>query len=142
MSQAQLGTHSSSCRGSECLTAGIRINVRPMYIDDQSDPSARQWLFSYRIRIANEGAEPVKLLRRHWTIVDALGHEEEVRGDGVVGHQPRIEPGQAFEYSSYCQLRTNWGTMEGTYEFRTDDNRRVDAAIGRFFLVGPEAPRR
>jgi ApaG protein len=142
MSQARLEEQTPGCRGSECLTAGIRVDVRPSYIEDQSDPSARQWLFAYRIRIANEGVEPVKLLRRHWTIVDAGGNEEEVRGDGVVGNQPRIEPGQGFEYSSYCQLRTNWGTMEGSYEFRADDGRRVDAAIARFFLVGPDAPRR
>ncbi|HMN42515.1 MAG TPA: Co2+/Mg2+ efflux protein ApaG [Phycisphaerales bacterium] len=142
MAEVDCKADAPGCRGSECLTSGIRIDVRPSYIDDQSDPSARQWLFAYRIRISNEGVEPVKLLRRRWTIVDAGGNEEEVRGDGVVGHQPRIEPGQGFEYSSYCQLRTSWGTMEGSYEFRTDDDRRVDAAVGRFFLVGPDAPRR
>jgi ApaG protein len=142
MSQAQLESPDSRCKPSECLTGGIRVQVRPSYIADQSDPGARQWLFAYRIRISNEGAEPVKLLRRHWKIVDAAGHEEDVRGEGVVGHQPRITPGESFEYASYCQLRTSWGTMEGSYEFRTEDNRRVDASVARFYLVGPDAPRR
>jgi ApaG protein len=142
MPQAQLDKSLPVCRGSECVTAGIRIHVRPMYVQDQSDPSARQWLFSYRIRISNEGVVPVRLETRHWRIVDAVGHPEEVRGPGVVGQQPRLEPGQSFEYSSYCQLRTSWGTMEGAYQLRTDEGETFDANIGRFFLVGPEPARR
>jgi ApaG protein len=140
--QAQLEQTIPECRGSECVTSGIRVQVRPRYVEDQSDPGARQWLFSYRIRISNESVTPVKLETRHWRIVDAVGHPEEVRGPGVVGQQPRLEPGQSFEYSSYCQLRTSWGTMEGAYQLRTDDGDTFDAKVGRFILVGPGAPRR
>ena len=142
MSQAQLEQAQPTCRGSECITSGVRVVVRPRYVEDQSDPAGRRWLFAYRIRIANEGVVPVKLESRHWQIVDAVGNPEEVRGPGVVGQQPRLEPGQSFEYNSYCQLRTNWGTMEGTYQLRTDKGEVLDIKVGRFILVGPEAARR
>jgi ApaG protein len=140
--QAQLEQIIPACRGSACVTNGIRVEVRPRYVEDQSDPAGRQWLFSYRIRIANEGVVPVKLESRHWHIVDAVGNPEEVRGPGVVGQQPRLEPGHSFEYSSYCQLRTSWGTMEGAYRLRTDEGEAFDVRIGRFILVGPQSPRR
>ena len=139
--QTQAKARKRESRGSEAVSGGIRIQVRPRYVDEQSDPAARQWLFSYRIRITNESDQPARLMTRRWEIVDASGRREEVRGPGVVGQQPRLEPGQTFEYSSFCQLRTTWGTMEGSYRFRTDDERDFEAAVARFYLVAPE-PRR
>lgn len=125
------------CVGSERTTEGVRIVVRPKYEVEKSDPSSRQWLFSYRILVANDGGAPVQLLTRRWEIVDAHGERERVEGPGVVGKTPRLKPGESFEYSSYCPLRTNWGTMEGAYGFKTDEGRVFEAEVGRFFLVGP-----
>ena len=135
--QTQPKARKRESRGSEVLIAGIRVQVRPRYVENQSDPAARQWLFSYRIRITNEGDEAARLLTRRWEIVDAAGRHEQVKGPGVVGQQPRLEPGQTFEYSSFCQLRTAWGTMEGAFQFRADDERNFEAAVARFYLVAP-----
>lgn len=133
MSQAV--AKSSKSRGSQAETRGVRVVVHPEFIPEQSDPKARQFLFSYRIRITNANPAPAKLLSRHWVIVDAHGEREEVRGPGVVGQQPRLDPGQTFEYSSFCQLRTAWGTMEGDYQFQRDDGSIFDVAVARFYLV-------
>lgn len=138
----QASQSKKDCVGSERTTEGVRIVVRPEYMSDKSDPSSRQWLFSYRILVANEGPESVQLLARRWEIVDAHGERESVAGPGVVGKTPRLEPGEAFEYTSFCPLRTNWGTMEGAYEFRTDEGRTFEAEVGRFILVGPAMPGR
>lgn len=118
---------------------GVRVRVRPEYLPDHSDPDARRFVFGYRIRIRNEGAEPVTLISRHWIIVDGDGDRHDVEGDGVVGHQPRLEPGEAFEYASYCPLETRWGTMEGVYHMRLDDGSMFHARVARFFLVAPGA---
>ncbi len=126
---------SQRSHGSVALTSGIRVAVQPRYIPEQSDPSARQWLFSYRIRVSNEGEQTVQLLSRHWVIVDAGGQKEEVRGPGVVGQQPTLGPGQTFEYSSFVPLRTTWGTMEGSYQFRDAQGRSFEAQVARFYLV-------
>lgn len=134
----QTAEKSPKARGSQTETRGLRVTVHPAFIPEQSDPNARQFLFSYRIRITNTSPAPVKLISRHWVIVDSHGEREEVRGPGVVGQQPRIEPGQSFEYSSFSQLRTPWGTMEGDYQFQRDDGSIFDAAIGRFYLVSDE----
>ncbi len=142
MTQLQTGETKRECAGSEKCTGGVRIVVRPKYDDDKSDPSGRQWFFSYRIRVVNEGTEPAQLMARRWDIVDAHGERETVEGPGVVGKTPRLAPGEGFEYTSFCPLRTNWGTMEGSYRFRTDEGREFDAEVGRFILVGPEGPRR
>ena len=128
------------CRGSERRTGGMRVVVTPRYVREQSDPLSRQWLFAYQIHITNEGEEPARLVSRRWEIVDAHGERENVRGPGVVGQQPRLEPGRGFEYSSFCPLRTNWGTMEGAYRFMTDAGREFEAEVGRFYLVGPDGP--
>lgn len=130
-----------NCVGSDRLTRGVRISVRPAYEPAQSDPESRQWIFSYHITIRNEGDAPVRLMTRRWNITDSHGQHEHVAGPGVVGKSPRIEPGASFEYSSFCPLRTHWGTMEGAYTFRTGDGEDFDAQIARFILVGP-APRR
>jgi ApaG protein len=142
MSQMQTSETKRECVGSDRCTGGIRIVVRPKYEVEQSDPSSRQWIFSYRIQVSNEGTEAAQLLTRRWEIVDAHGERETVAGPGVVGKTPRLQPGESFEYSSYCPLGTNWGTMEGVYAFKTDEGRQFDAEVGRFILVGPAAKSR
>ncbi len=90
----------------------IRVNVETNYVPDQSDPGSQRYVFSYTITILNEGSEPARLLRRHWLITDANGKVQEVRGDGVVGEQPHLQPGQGFRYSSGAILETPVGTMQ------------------------------
>ena len=125
---------------SEACTEGIRVQVRARYSPEHSDPQRSQWFFLYTIRIANEGPGPVQLLTRHWTITDATGHVEEVRGPGVVGVQPRLEPGERFEYTSGCPLHTPFGSMEGTFQMVTDEEGEAfDAEVARFELLEPRA---
>ena len=124
---------------SDTTTRGVRVGATAFFLPDQSDPDDRKFLFGYNIVIANYGDVPVQLLRRHWVIIDGLGRREDVEGDGVVGQTPRLEPGQAFKYQSFCPLRTPWGTMEGTYQMRRDDGTTFDARIGRFYLKIPAA---
>ncbi len=118
------------------LTDGIRITVRPSFLASQSRPSLGHFVFGYAVRIENVGTEPAKLLTRLWRIHDSvgLGEDQEVRGDGVVGEQPRLEPGQVHEYQSYCILKSPTGFMEGHYEFIRDDGARFRAFIPRFDL--------
>jgi ApaG protein len=123
---------------SEAVTRDVRVEVETRYSPDHSTPGA-QWFFLYTITISNEGEEPVQLLSRHWLITDATGRVEEVHGPGVVGEQPVIEPGEAFEYTSGCPLATPFGSMEGRYEMVTGEGERFDAAIGRFQLNEPGA---
>lgn len=123
-------------RGSVAVTSGIRVEVSPGYMAEQSDPLDRRYVYVYRVRVVNEGAAPVQLLGRRWLIIDGAGREREVVGDGVVGEQPRLEAGEAFEYASFCPLETVWGTMEGFFRFRRlTDGGRFDASVGRFYLV-------
>jgi ApaG protein len=122
---------------SSAVTEGLRVEVQSQYQPERSEPGQRRWLFSYTVTIANEGDEPAQLMTRHWVIVDGTGHREDVRGDGVVGHQPRLEPGQSFEYTSYCVLKTSHGSMRGSYQLVRDDGRRFDAEIAQFPLVVP-----
>ncbi|MFN7021196.1 MAG: Co2+/Mg2+ efflux protein ApaG [Phycisphaerales bacterium] len=157
--------------GSEATTAGVRVKVTPTYLADRSDPEgvredfgSARFVFGYRIRITNESDRTVQLLSRHWIIVDADGHRSDVNGEGVVGQQPVLAPGQSFEYSSICPLPTPWGTMEGTYRFRevppplttsssadpapdragAADRRPAEfpVNVARFFLVSPFAASR
>ena len=123
---------------SDTTTEGVRVGAAAFYLPEQSDPDERRFVFGYTIVIANEGDRPAKLLSRHWVIIDAEGRREDVRGPGVVGETPRLEPGQAFKYQSFCPLRTAWGTMEGTYTFRRDDGERLEVKIGRFYLMMPK----
>lgn len=132
--------------GSEAVTTfegggagGVRVRVRPEYLPEHSDPAASRYVFGYRVRVTNESAEPVTLISRHWMIVDGDGDRHEVQGDGVVGRQPRLEPGEAFDYASFCPLETRWGTMEGVYHMRCDNGAMFDATVARFFLVAPES---
>jgi len=122
---------------SEAETHGVRVKVRARYSAEHSNPSASRWLFLYTIRIVNEGETPVQLLNRHWTIVDATGHTEEVHGPGVVGEQPLIEPGHGFEYTSGCPLATPFGSMAGSFEMQRADGTQFEAEVGLFELVQP-----
>jgi len=115
-------------------TDDITITVRPIYLDGQSDLMARKFVFGYFVRIENHRSEPVQLLRRHWFIRDANGDVKEVEGEGVVGRQPVIKPGEAHEYSSYCVLETFEGSMEGTYQMQRPDGELFTALIPTFIL--------
>jgi ApaG protein len=122
---------------SEAVTRGIRVRVVSAYDPDSSRPADNHWFFDYTITIANEGAETVQLLTRHWIITDGDGHVEEVRGPGVVGEQPILAPGEAFRYTSHCPLATPFGTMKGTYQMVTKDGEHFDATIAEFTLSEP-----
>jgi ApaG protein len=115
----------------------IRVDVETSYVDEQSDPNERRYVFSYTITIRNEGAVPARLLTRHWIITDANGKVQEVRGDGVVGEQPHLKPGQGFRYSSGAVLETPVGAMQGSYEMIDDGGQRFDAPIQPFRLAMP-----
>ena len=115
-------------------TDGIVVKVHPVYLDEHSDAIRARFVFGYFIRIENERAEEVQLLRRHWLINDANGHAREVEGSGVVGVQPVIRPGAAHEYSSYCVLETFEGSMEGTYLMQRPSGERFHVTIPRFVL--------
>lgn len=113
---------------------GIRVTVRPVYLDGQSDVLARRFVFGYYVRIDNESLDDVQLLRRHWIISDSSGRIEEVEGEGVIGRQPVIAPGEHHEYNSYCVLQTFVGTMEGTYTMEKGRGERFKVDIPRFDL--------
>ncbi len=115
-------------------TEGIKITVRPIYLDGQSDSLARKFVFAYFIRIENLTKEPVQLLRRHWFIRHSNGKTEQVEGEGVVGKQPLIPPGQAHEYNSFCILETMEGSMEGTYLMQRANGEQFRVVIPRFTL--------
>jgi ApaG protein len=119
------------------LVNKIRVEVETSYLDEQSEPNERRFVFSYTITIRNEGPVPARLLTRHWIITDANGKVQEVRGDGVVGEQPHLKPGQGFRYSSGAVLETPVGAMQGSYEMIGDDGQRFDAPIQPFRLAMP-----
>jgi ApaG protein len=129
-----------SCKGSSTVSHGVRVEVSPFYIPEQSDPATSRYVFGYRVRIANQSDRTVQVLSRRWEIVDADGDRKIVEGEGVVGQQPDIAPGEAFVYSSFCPLETTWGTMEGSYGVRAEDGEALTVAIGRFILVAQPTP--
>ncbi len=129
----------SKCKGSDLTTRGIRVQVAPSYVSEQSDPSQNRFVFAYRVRVTNEAPSSVRLTGREWRIVDSDGELNIVKGEGVVGQQPTIQPGQTFEYSSFCPLTTPWGTMEGSYAMESEDGQRFMVLIARFFLVAPHS---
>lgn len=122
---------------SEAVTRGIRVSVRARFSEQNSDPQARQWVFLYTITIRNEGKARVQLLTRHWIITDGTGHVEEVRGPGVVGKQPVLNPGESFTYTSGCPLDTPFGVMQGTYQMMTREGDAFDVTIAPFTLSEP-----
>jgi ApaG protein len=115
----------------------IRVDVETSYLEEQSDPRERKYVFSYTITLRNEGRVAAKLLTRHWIITDANGKVQEVRGDGVVGEQPHLKPGQGFRYSSGAMIETPVGAMQGSYQMVSDDGERFDAPIAPFRLAMP-----
>ena len=119
---------------SRAVTHGIRVEVRARYSAEHSEPHRNHWFFLYTVNIANDGTETVQLLSRHWVITDATGKVEEVRGPGVVGEHPVLEPGESFEYTSGCPLATPFGSMHGSYQFSTRRGEQVEAEIARFEL--------
>jgi len=121
----------------EKITEGIRITAKTKFVPEQSDPARGRYLYSYEITIENLGAQPAQLLTRHWIITDAMGRVEEVRGEGVVGETPYLEPGESFSYTSFCPLPSEYGTMEGTYGMVRPDGAKFDAEIPVFPLGEP-----
>lgn len=118
----------------DATTETVTVSVRPVYLDDKSEVVERRFVFAYFVRIENHGDDEVQLLRRRWEITDASGHVQEVEGDGVIGRQPIIFPGETHEYHSFCVLRTFEGTMEGTYLMQREGGARFRAQIPRFYL--------
>jgi ApaG protein len=120
---------------SEAVTNNVRVEVESHYVPHHSIQFHGQWLFHYTVRITNEGDETIQLLSRHWIITDETGHVEEVRGPGVVGEQPVLAPGESFQYTSRCLLKTPKGAMRGTYQMVTADGSHFDVEIAPFTLV-------
>jgi ApaG protein len=115
----------------------IKVDVSTSYIEDQSSPGDSRFVFSYTITIRNEGSVPARLLTRHWIITDSNGKVQEVVGDGVVGEQPHLQPGEGFRYSSGAILETPVGAMQGKYRMLADDGEHFDATIAPFRLAMP-----
>jgi ApaG protein len=113
----------------------INISVKTQFLPDQSNPDANQFTFAYTVTITNAGAAPAQLISRHWVIDDANGLRREVKGLGVVGHQPLLEPGQSFEYTSGTPLETPTGQMSGSYFFVTEEGERFDVPVPEFQLA-------
>jgi len=122
---------------SNATTESIRVTVKSFYVPEQSAPRAKRYVFAYTVRITNEGRMTAQLRTRHWIITDADGNVDEVRGEGVVGAQPTLRPGQHFEYTSGCVLRTPRGRMRGTYRMHREDGHIFDAEIASFELHLP-----
>lgn len=118
-------------------TRAIDVSVEPFYLAEQSEPEKERWVFGYRVRIENAGTETVQLLTRHWQITDGRGRMVEVRGEGVVGEQPRLEPGESFQYTSGTPLPTPSGIMAGSYEMVNEDGEHFDVTIPAFSLDAP-----
>ena len=115
----------------------IRVDVETRYIEDQSNPEQNYYVFAYTITIQNKGRQSAQLLTRHWVITDSNQKVQEVRGDGVVGEQPRLKPGEQFVYTSGSMLETEIGTMKGSYQMLADDGSQFDATIDEFVLSTP-----
>ncbi|MDX1499165.1 MAG: Co2+/Mg2+ efflux protein ApaG [Woeseiaceae bacterium] len=115
----------------------IRVQVATSYVDEQSEPESGRYVFTYTITISNDGAVPARLISRHWVITDANGKVQEVSGDGVVGEQPHLNPGEEFRYSSGAVLETPVGAMQGLYRMEADNGVNFDAPIAPFTLAVP-----
>lgn len=122
---------------SNSTTEGIKVTVNAVYVPEQSSPRMHRYVFAYTVKIANEGERPAQLRSRHWVITDGEGRVEEVRGPGVVGQQPMLQPGDQFEYTSGCVLTTPRGEMRGTYQMHRPDGSTFDATIAPFDLTLP-----
>lgn len=122
---------------SEAFTQGIRVKVQSQFVPERSSPEANQWFYAYTVQISNEGPEVVKLISRHWIITDANGQIQEVRGEGVVGEQPVLAPGEIFQYTSACPLNTSFGTMHGSYQMVKQNGGDFEVEIAPFSLTQP-----
>ncbi|MGA7800760.1 MAG: Co2+/Mg2+ efflux protein ApaG [Gammaproteobacteria bacterium] len=122
---------------SEGSAYDIRVDVESMYIEAQSVPEQNRYVFAYTVTIRNRGTTPAKLLTRHWIITDSNGKTQEVRGEGVVGEQPHLRPGESFQYTSGTMIATPVGSMRGSYQMVADDGNRFDASIEPFTLSVP-----
>jgi ApaG protein len=119
------------------ITRAIRVEVEPIFLAEQSQPDEERYVWAYKVRIENQGSETVQLETRHWRITDALGMTREVKGEGVVGEQPVLAPGESFEYASGTPLDTPSGIMVGTYQMITGDGDRFEVDIPAFSLDSP-----
>ncbi|SRR5579885_1861023 len=117
----------------------IQVSVQTRYVEEQSSPEENHYVFAYTITILNAGSVRSKLLTRHWIITDANGRVQEVRGEGVVGEQPHLAPGEAFRYTSAAAIETPIGSMQGSYQMIGDDGVRFDAPIAPFRLAVPQS---
>jgi ApaG protein len=122
---------------SDAVTRNIRVEVLARYSAENSQPVHGKWVFQYTVRITNQGAETVQLVSRHWIITDATDQVSEVKGEGVVGHQPVLAPGESFKYSSWCPLETPFGSMHGSYHMATPEGSEFDVEIAPFALRAP-----
>ncbi len=122
---------------SDAVTRSIRVHVTARYSPQHSDPTQKQWFFLYTVEITNDSSDIAQLLSRHWIITDANKHVEEVRGQGVVGKQPILRPGESFRYTSGCPLSTPFGSMRGTYHMVTQGGEAFDIEIAAFALTEP-----
>ncbi|HEV7301969.1 MAG TPA: Co2+/Mg2+ efflux protein ApaG [Tepidisphaeraceae bacterium] len=124
---------------SDTTSDGIRVGATAYFLPERSEPDERRFVFGYTIVIANVGERAAQLVSRRWIIIDAAGRREQVEGPGVVGQTPKLAPGEAFKYQSFCPLKTDWGTMEGAYQMVRDDGEAFEAKIDRFFLRTDQA---
>jgi len=115
----------------------VAVTVRTNYLEDQSEPDQQRYVFSYTVTLHNQGSNAAQLLSRHWIITDGDGQQQEVRGAGVIGEQPHLNPGDQFEYTSGTLLATPVGTMHGSYQMVADDGTHFDAEIPSFTLAVP-----
>lgn len=118
-------------------TYKINVEVTPNYIEEQSIPEQNHYVFSYTVTITNDGKIPARLLTRHWIITDAIGETQEVKGDGVVGEQPYLKPGEGFQYTSGTMMKTASGSMMGSYQMLAEDGYHFEANIPEFYLLAP-----
>src|SRR5205814_7725279 len=122
---------------SNTVTRGIRVVVESIYVPERSEPRESYFFFAYTVTITNEGSETAQLMSREWVITDSDGNTERLSGPGVVGEQPVMKPGQGFEYTSFCPLRTSFGSMQGAYTMRTESGEIFEARIDPFTLAVP-----
>jgi ApaG protein len=122
------------------VTRHIRVTVNPTYLDEKSAPEDQHFVWAYEVSIENMGSETVQVLGRHWRITDARGETHEVRGSGVIGEQPVLEPGDRFDYTSGTPLATPSGIMQGTYQMENERGERFDITIPAFSLDSPYQP--
>jgi ApaG protein len=134
---SELRDQSLHASTSEAVTNNVRVEVQSTYAPEHSQPFQGEWFFHYTVRISNEGENTVQLLSRHWIVTEVTGRVEEFKGSGVVGEQPVLHPGESFQYTSGCPLKTSSGVMRGTYQMVTEEGDHFDVEIAPFALHEP-----